>query len=174
MIQKEIWKNISGYKSKYQISNLGNVKSVNYNRTGKEKILKTTQNNKGYLGVILCNGDGKRKYRYVHRLVAEAFIPNPLNLPQVNHKKEFEKWNNKVENLEWVTAKENVNYGTRTQRESKKVFQYSKEGILIKEWKSTNDCKRNGFNQSHVWECCIGNRKLYKGFAWSYIGERSC
>lgn len=116
---EEIWKDIKNYEGLYQVSTLGNVKSLNFKHTGKEKILKLTKNSSGYLNVGLCK-DGKRKGFLVHRLVAETFIPNPDNLKQVNHLSE-RKTENNVKNLEWVTAKYNVNYGTARERQRKTV-----------------------------------------------------
>ena len=109
----EIWKDIEGYENLYQVSNLGRVKSLNYNHTGKEKIMKAKKD-KGYLRVQLYK-DGKPKFYSVHRLVATSFLPNPNNLSQVNHIDE-DKSNNIVDNLEWCSAKYNSNYGTRIQR----------------------------------------------------------
>lgn len=111
----EEWKDIKGYENKYQISNLGRVKALDYRRTGKEQII-SIKNNKGYSEVALWK-DSKRKMFMVHRLVAQAFIPNPNNLPQVNHKDE-NKTNNIVENLEWCTQSYNNSYGTRLERVS--------------------------------------------------------
>lgn len=111
---KEIWKDIKGYEGRYQVSNLGNVKSLNYSHTGKEKTMKLCKDKSGYLNVKLFI-DGKHKIYKVHRLVAEAFIPNLKNEPQVNHIDE-NKSNNNVYNLEWCTARYNSNFGTRKER----------------------------------------------------------
>ena len=111
---EEIWKDIKGYEGLYQVSNLGRVKSFNYMNTGKEKIKTPTLQKKytmkqgGYLQTTLYKNN-KSKTVLVHRLVAEAFIPNPDNLPQVNHK-DYNKTNNCVENLEWCSAKYNSNH----------------------------------------------------------------
>lgn len=112
----------------YQISNLGRVKSLSkYHRTknggyySKEIIIKPTPNERGYLMVDLSKNTKRRKI-FVHRLVAEAFIPNPNNYNQVNHIKEFEKQNNNIDNLEWCTCKYNCNYGTRNQRIREKRY----------------------------------------------------
>lgn len=108
----EIWKDIKGYEGLYQISSLGRIKSLKrkiYKRKCNDTIVSLKPNNKGYCKVILHN-NGKRKAVFVHRLVAEHFIDNPDNLPQVNHKNEI-KTDNNVENLEWISANDNLNYG---------------------------------------------------------------
>ena len=120
---EEIWKPVIGYEGLYEVSNLGRVRSVdrlvNYSNgqihLHKGRILSPGVTDKlGYLQVALCN-NGKIKHKMVYRLVAEAFIPNPDNLPQVNHKDE-NAFNNCVDNLEWCTIEYNINYGTRTQK----------------------------------------------------------
>lgn len=109
----EEWRDIIGYEGKYQISNFGRVKS--FKRYKEGKILRA-KNNKEYLSIGLSNGkDGKQKYYLIHRLVAEAFIPNPNNYPIINHIDENKK-NNKATNLEWCTHKYNINYGTCIER----------------------------------------------------------
>ena len=106
----EEWRDIKGYEGKYQVSNLGRVKSLNYNHTKKEKILSDYPNTYGYLYVNLYK-NGKGKPFYIHKLVAQAFIDNPNNYREINHKDE-NKQNNRVENLEWCNRKYNCNYGT--------------------------------------------------------------
>ena len=106
---EEIWKDIDGYEGLYKVSNLGRVKSLNYLRKGIEKERIPNKNNSGYL-IVGLHKDGKIKNFLIHRLVAEAFIENVNDLPQVNHKDE-NKLNNCVENLEWCSAKYNSNYG---------------------------------------------------------------
>lgn len=111
LLPKRIWRDIEGFEGLYQVSNTGQIRSL---RFGKTKILKVMADNRGYKSLSLYkNGKGKT-YR-VHRLVAQAFIPNPNNLPEVNHKDE-NKANNHVSNLEWISHKDNVNYGTRNKR----------------------------------------------------------
>ena len=112
----EIWKDKKNYEGHYQVSNFGRVKSIKF---GKEKILKQSIRH-GYYCVVLSK-NGILKNYFVHRLVAEAFIDNPDNLPQVNHKDEC-KTNNIVSNLEWCDRKYNINYGTRTEKCSKKCI----------------------------------------------------
>lgn len=172
---REIWKDIKDYEGLYQVSNLGRVKSLNYKHTGKEIIMRPVKKANGYLEVSLCK-DGKVKKFYIHRLVASAFIENPDNLPEVNHKDEV-KTNNfvgtpendyKDGNLEWCTTEYNINYGTHNERLSKPILQFSKSGELIREWTSTAECGRNGFNRRNIAACCNGIRKSHKGFLWKY------
>ena len=115
---EEIWRPIEGYEGLYEVSNTGLIRSLdrfvgNRNRI-KGKILSIRIEKDGYCSVALSK-DGKIKRYKIHRLVAQAFLQNPDNLPQVNHKDE-DKLNNSVENLEWCTAKYNINYGTRQER----------------------------------------------------------
>ena len=193
MTDIEIWKDIKDYEGLFQVSNLGRVKSLGNGGTHKtSRIRKLYTNKYGYLQVSLCK-DGKKKMCRVHRLVAEAFLPNPENKPYINHKIEGDEGkkinmvifntdgsvNKEKSTIEWVTAKENINYGTHNERVSKtltngklskKVLQFTLDGDLIREWESTHECGRNGFNRSHVAACCRGNTRLktYKGFIWKY------
>ena len=164
----EIWKDIEGFVGLYQVSNLGRTKRLYQN--DKEKILKHGSDKDGYLRVNLYK-EGKSKQSKVHRLVAKAFIPNPDNKSQVNHRDE-NKSNNKVENLEWVTSKENINYGTRTEKVAKSL---SKPicGINIKtnekiEFPSTQEAERNGFDHGNIVKCLKGRNKSHKGYRWFY------
>lgn len=114
----EEWRPVVGYEGLYEVSSYGRVKSLckydSRNRFRDERILKLCADRLGYLKVGLCSNDKKKKY-LVHRLVAQAFIPNPNNLPQVNHRDENPS-NDNVDNLEWCDAKYNSNYGTRNDR----------------------------------------------------------
>lgn len=133
---QEIWKPIEGYSGRYEISNLGRVRSYAQDKiNGKIKLGNPTA--KGYLTILLYDGNGNSKWCPVHRLVASAFIDNPTDLPQVNHKDE-NKTNNCVDNLEWCTNEYNTKYGTRSERTatanrccettSKKVFSIDENG----------------------------------------------
>lgn len=128
---EEQWKDIKGYEGLYQVSNYGKVKRLEHKECNSiqevrilpERILKQTFNFRGYLKVGLSK-DNKTKHVFVHRLVAGAFIDNPNNYPQVNHKDE-DKTNNCVDNLEWCTNLYNANYGTRRkQKLSNKLKRY--------------------------------------------------
>lgn len=166
----EEWKPVVGYEGLYEVSNLGRIKSLGNEYSRKEKILKQRKNKDGYLCVNLYK-EGKMKFCYVHRLVANAFIENTSSLPCVNHIDENPS-NNQVDNLEWCTYQYNLNYGTCQQRkvekQSKRVFQYSLDGELVKVWQSTAECGRNGFDCGNVSSCCLGKLKHYKGYIWTY------
>lgn len=125
---EEEWRTIKDY-SNYQVSNLGNLKSLNYHQTGNEKLLKPHKVS-GHLQVPLSK-NGKIKMFFVHRLVAQTFIPNPNNYPIINHKDE-NPLNNCVDNLEWCTHKYNSNYGTCKERISKSNTNNPKRSTKIK------------------------------------------
>ena len=160
----EIWRDIEGYQGLYQISNKGRVKSLKW---GKERILKPWINSSGYYYIILCNDSVKKAFR-LHRLVAETFITNPYNLPEVNHKDENKK-NNCVDNLEWMRHIDNCNYGTRNERISRKILQYSKSEEFIREWPSSHEVERVlKIAQTNITQCCKGKRKSAGSFIWRY------
>lgn len=113
-MEGEVWKDVAGFEGLYSISNMGRVKSQGNFEARKTKMLKPQLLNTGYL-IVKLSKQGKVFQFLVHRLVAEAFVPNPENKPEVNHLNEL-KNDNRACNLAWVTRKENINYGTRTQR----------------------------------------------------------
>lgn len=157
----EVYKDIEGYEGLYQVSNLGNVKSFH---TGKEKILKPNKNTDNYLQVDLYK-QGKRKQHLVHRLVGKAFIDNPNNYEQINHRDE-NPLNNNVSNLEYCDCKYNNNYGTRIEKISKQVL-CVETGVV---YASTNEVERRlGFAHSHISKCCNGKRKTCGGYRWQYV-----
>ena len=167
----EIWRPIEGFEGLYKVSNLGRVKSLRNYGGVKERIMKPYKTKWGYLGLTL-RVKGKVKWFPIHRLVAEAFIPNTDNLPQVNHKDEC-KTNNRVDNLEWMSCKDNVNYGTGIQRRvekyKKKVNQYTKDGVFIKQWDSPKDAADYlGISVHHIYSVCSGKRKKTGGYIWRY------
>lgn len=190
-LEGEIWKDIIGCEGKYQVSNKGRVKSRNFYRRKTEILIKPYACDRRYLSVQLKRYDKKNHYM-IHRLVYEHFIGN---LPEydknvasdiqlvINHKDE-NTFNNCVDNLELITSLENANYGTRNQRVSKsmtngalskKVYQYTADGNLVKVWPSTMECKRNGYNFSNVASCCRNsfgrkkNESSCMGYIWSYV-----
>ena len=165
----EIWKDIDGYEGLYQISNKGRVKRL---YKASERILKPRDNGRGYLRVHLTKENTSKHIR-VHRLVARAFIPNPDNLPEINHRDENKK-NNCVENLEWMRHIDNCNYGTRNERISRKILQYSKSGELIREWQGAGEVERLlGIYRGNINSCCKGRYKSAYGFIWKYKEERT-
>lgn len=171
---KEIWKDINGYESLYQVSNIGRIKSFPRRGTYKDEYILNPQiTKKGYYRVRLCNKNSKAYM--VHRLVAQAFIPNTDNLPFINHKDENKK-NNNVDNLEWCTNIYNIHYGTSIERMKnslkKSVVQYSINGEIINYFSSAKDASKfvNGFSTS-ITACCKGRIKTTCGYVWKYKKE---
>lgn len=187
---EEFWKTIEGYPN-YMISNLGRVKSLNYHNTGKEKIRKLSINHKGYYQIDLWK-NGKYEAFRIHRLVAEAFIPNPNNLPCVNHKDE-NKQNNFVyinedgtvdlekSNIEWCDISYNNTYNNRHKKigdklrgknntdKSKTVYQYDLNGKLLNVYTSIAEIGRQlNISTSRICACCNNKQKQYKDYIWSY------
>lgn len=179
----EIWKPVKNFEGLYSVSSLGRVRSEErvivrangFKQTIKERILKLTSYN-GYYRCNLSN-NGVGKLCLVHRLVAEAFIPNPNNLPFINHKDENPS-NECVENLEWCDSKYNNNYGTLLQRWSevrkngkcsKRVCQYTLDMEFVREWPSCAEVNREcGFDSSTISKVCRGEQKTAYGYKWSY------
>lgn len=175
----EQWKAIAGYDGQYEVSNLGRVRSL---KSGKEKILRPNKNNNGYL-LVYPYKDGKTRGLLIHRLVAEAFIPNPQGLETVNHKDEV-KTNNSVDNLEWMSRKDNINYGSRNKCAGKAISKininnpaFSKQvqmfdkstGELLATFPSTHEAGRvTGIASQHIGECCRGKHKSSGGYVWRY------
>lgn len=164
----EIWKPvpIDGYCEIYLISNKGRLKNIKRN-----KILAINLDNYGYPHYLM-SANGKRKTMTAHRLVALAFIENPLNLPCVNHKDEV-KTNNSVENLEWCSVAYNNAYGTRLKRSAEKrskPIAQMKNGILVATFSSSTEAeKKTGINFSKIRSCCRGERKQAGGCEWKEI-----
>ena len=171
---EEIWKDIIGYEGLYQVSNLGNVKSLDridsIGHIRKGKILDSSLV-RDYYRVCLSK-NGERIVHMIHRLVAEAFIPNPDNLNCVNHKDE-DKTNNCVDNLEWCTNEYNLKYGTARERAAKSrtkpVIQYDLYGNVIKEWSSVSEVVRQtGYGQGNISNCCNNNLNTAYGYVWRF------
>lgn len=168
-MSEEIWKDIKGYEGIYQVSNLGKVKSLTRNSLNnsntKDRLLKQGVTKKGYASVTLCKDKVRRTYR-VHRLVAEAFIPNHENKPQVNHIDE-DKTNNRDDNLEWMTNKENRNHGTAIKRmciTNSKPIICTKGNIKEKYASQKEFCLKYALSRGHVSEAISGKRKTVGGW----------
>lgn len=161
-----VWRAVKGYEGLYSVSNTGQVKSL----FRYKKVLKPNVKKRGYCTVELFK-DGQSKRLLIHRLVAEAFIPNWFNYPQVNHIDE-DKTNNNFDNLEWCDCQYNVNFGTARKRMieklSKPVLQFTKTGELVREYPSAREADQSGFNHSTIAKCCNGKQKYHKGFIWKY------
>ena len=171
----EVWKDIKNYEGYYQVSNLGNVRSCDrvikrlnfFKKIRGKNLKKVIDNSTGYYCVGLSKNNKANRF-YVHRLVAQAFIPNPNNLKYVNHKDET-RTNNKVENLEWCTALYNNTYGTLLDRlknlKGKVIYQYDLQGNFIKKWESSMEIQRVlKLTQSNIIKCCKGKRKKVGGY----------
>lgn len=152
-------KDVKGYEGLYAVTSCGKVWSYR-----NECFLKHRAATNGYLLVDL-HKDGKRKTYSLHRLVAMAYIPNPENLPQINHRDE-NKANNCLQNLEWCDASYNNNYGTHIEKIKKPILQYSLDGEFIREWSSATDVGKEV--SAHICDCAKGNRKTAYGFIWKY------
>ena len=157
-LPNEEWKDIKDFECLYMVSNYGRIKGIKRNN-----ILREGYNQKGYSQVCLTKYNKKKTYK-VHRLVAQAFIPNPSNLPEVNHKDKNKKNNNKS-NLEWCTCDYNINYSL-----SKKVAQYDEQDRFIKAWESiSNIVKENNYSSTFISRCCKNKCKTAYGYKWKYI-----
>lgn len=176
---KEIWKDVPNYEGLYQVSNLGRVKSNHNTRYHKPKILTNIPRN-GYVSVILCKNKSQKNV-FVHRLVAECFVPNPENKPCVNHI-DGNKSNPCASNLEWCTQKENISHAINAglfnpkaqkllyerRKPKNPIYQFDKKGILIKKWDSCADiCEHFGIRDSHIYDCISGKYHSAYGFVWS-------
>lgn len=152
-------KDIAGYEGLYAVTSCGKVWSYR-----NEKFLKPKREKSGYLHVDLYKNGQMKSYK-IHRLVAMAYIPNPDNLPQINHKDE-NKTNNCLQNLEWCDSKYNINYGNRTEKTKKPILQYDLDGNFIREWPSATDVGREV--KSNICNCLKGKLPKAYGFIWKY------
>ena len=173
----EVWKPVEGYEGLYEVSNLGRVRKIEY------RLLKSKSQNGGYQRIGLSK-DGKQKQFLVHRLVAEAFIPNPGKLPIINHRDE-RPWNNRMENLEWCTHKHNANWGTAPQRVSEHSARKSAvisidpktgEEVVYPSVSSAGKAiTGKSIGGSSISEAASGKRKTAYGKIWKYArGEAAC
>jgi len=172
-VDPEVWVPVKGYEGYYEVSNKDKVRSL-----GKRaRILKgdySTNYHRVSFHIL-----GLRRKKLVHRLMAEAFIPNPANLPFINHI-DGNSRNNSLSNLEWCTPSENTKHAVKIGLQkvywtsenhpwALRVGQYSMNGILIKEWISTHEPEKEGFKFPCVARACRGERTHYRGFIWRYI-----
>lgn len=183
-LEGEVWKDIAGYEGSYQISNMGRVKGLartvrSYKSNGSVlvcQIKKPTIKDTGYLYVgLYINGGLKNKV--IHRLIAQAFIPNPENKPFINHINGI-KTDNRIENLEWCTNQENVQHALKTglitikkgaeNKNSIPISQFTLDGVWIKDWVGASQIQREtGIDMSCICKCCRGKRPTAGGFIWS-------
>lgn len=169
---QEIWKDIKGYEGIYQVSNMGNIRSLNYRKMNQNKILKLDKDINGYLNADL-NLNGKREVYKVHRLVAEAFIENKHNKKVINHKNGIRE-DNRVENLEWCTSSyNNTNIVKRqyknVKRNRKEIEQYDENNNLIKTWNSISTASiETGISYPNICSCCKGRLNSAGGYIWKY------
>lgn len=172
--EREIWKDIEGYEGLYQVSNMGRVRSLDREDAQghriKGKVLVVSSNGKGYRQINLWQY-GDVKHKFIHRLVAIAFLDNPNNLPEVNHKDE-NKANNSVSNLEWCTRLYNMTYGTRNKRVAKAnehpiyVVTNSGHHYFFDSTKKAVELLR--LDGSNVSECLHDKRKHHHGFTFEW------
>lgn len=182
---KEIWKDIPGYEGLYQVSNLGNIKSLDRYKIIKAKIkgriLKPGINSQGYYQVVL-NKNGRTKHVRINRIVAQVFIKNEKNKKEVNHK-DGNKQNNCVDNLEWVTPKENMQHAKinnlinpvkgKEHYKAKKIKQYTKDNIFIKEYFSVAEAsKQTNILRSAISMCLTKQSNSAGGFIWRYANKK--
>ena len=191
-VNKEVWKWVKGYEGLYKVSSIGRVKSVcKRDRLGRlisEQIIGFNKQGSEYNGIgyvrVNLSKNGKSKYHYVHRLVAEAFIPNVNNKPIIDHINAI-KNDNRVINLRWATSKDNANnpITLKTYSEnarwkgikgkymctSKRTFQRNLDGTLIKVWDSASEAASSlGIDVRGISNCCNGRQKTAYGFKWNY------
>lgn len=185
----EVWRPIPGLYG-YEVSSFGNARS--WWKKGKKgigmgkgsgpreisefpKLMKQHADSDGYMTTSVTDANGVHKSVKVHRLVAMAFVPNPENLPQINHKDE-NKLNNHFDNLEWCTTQYNLRYGTRTQRSadsrSIEISCYDLDGNHIRDYKSMTEANRIlNAKDNHINGCCHGARNQAHGFQWRFKSE---
>lgn len=170
MTEKEIWKEIKGTNGNYQVSNLGNVRSIPRNRT-KGGVLTPFEyiRNGYYLVSIYINGVKKRCF--VHKLVAQAFIKNPLNKPQVNHKN-GNKHDNRASNLEWVTCSENIQHAYKHKLHKTEQVIQVKDDKIVKVFRNCHYAStQTGIEYVSIYYCLRGKQKQAGGYNWCFVNS---
>lgn len=169
MQPNEVWKNIQGYEGFYQVSSLGRIRSLPRKNHLTDSVISQFSKKSGYKCVSLFKNNIKTNF-HVHRLVAEAFLPNPQTLSQVNHK-DYMRDNNSVDNLEWISMEENIAY-SYCNVSKRPVNQYRLDGTFVKRWDCISDVSRElGMYRSDIAKCCRGVFKQSKGYKWRYADE---
>ena len=170
-MMREIWKDIADYEGLYQVSNFGKVRALNYKRTHQIKLKLPQNNGKGYLAVQLCKNN-RRKWFLIHRLVAQAFLKNPLGKDTINHK-DGDRANNKVSNLEWATYAENNlhSYRQNGKKPAKAKPVYCVETGEVYE-SSYDAARKTGLCQTSINRCANGIFKTVKGTHWKLLNNR--
>ena len=164
----EIWKDIQGYEGSYQVSSLGRIRSLPRKNHLTYSFMRPFYNENGYKCISLYKNNIKHNF-YIHRLVASTFLPNPKNLSQVNHK-DYRRGNNYVDNLEWISMRENIAY-SYCNSPKKPVNQYRLDGSFVKRWNCISDVSKIGAHRSDIAKCCRGILKQSKGYKWRYTNE---
>jgi hypothetical protein len=171
----ETWKDVVGFEGLYQVSSLGNVRSLNWRRTGKAKLMSHRKHNQGYVTVLLSK-NGKQYSKTIHRLVAFHFVPGYANELEVNHI-DRNRENNCADNLEWCSHKNNVLHSRgcmgrkmgEPTKDKRVVVQKDICGTVVKVWSSTIEAKHAlGVSDWSIKQCCRGNQKTAYGFLWEY------
>lgn len=164
---KEVWKEIIGYDKKYEVSNLGRIKSCAGGKYKYDRLLKGSIKNNGYILVCLLLNK-KKVYKLIHRLVAEYFIDNPENKKEVDHINNI-KTDNRVSNLRWVTGYENRSNKNSKQYPGRKVVQYTLSMEYVRVYKNAYEAaKTHNIDSSGIRGACKGRMRYFKGFIWKY------
>lgn len=165
---EELWKNIEGYEGRYQVSNMGRVKSIKPRGKDIEVFMSCCPNAMGY-PIVLLSKDGKKKTLLVHRLVAKAFIPNPNEFNLINHKNEI-KTDNRAENLEWCDAKYNTEYSYRLHPNVKangKRVRCVETGVIYPS--IGNAGFKTGIKYQHISRACRNKKRTAGSFHWEFV-----
>ena len=187
-LEGEEWRDVVGWEGYYMVSSFGRVASLTKEvptyygtRVIPCRLLSPSIGTNGYCKVILCLNANNRKYVTVHRLVAEAFMPNPDNKPQIDHI-DRNKQHNNVNNLRWCTLSgnmhnpltiehcRNLNLG-RVYPTLRKPVVSIKNGVVVKQYSSIQEAVDDGFTRCAVSNCCAGRESTHYGYKWMYLSD---